>query len=110
MTPYKEERPWGDFIRYTFNEKSTVKVITVREGEELSLQFHHDRDEFWRILSDSGIVKIDGKEIQAKKDSEYFIPKGMTHTAKGPIQFLEISFGDFDESDIVRLSDPYHRS
>lgn len=106
---YIEKRPWGNFIKFTDNVPSTVKIITVEKNEELSLQFHHKRSEFWRILSDSGEVIIDGKNIPVKKDDEFFIPMGMSHKAKGPIQFLEISLGDFDETDIVRLEDKYHR-
>lgn len=110
METYKENRPWGDFIRYTHNQLSTVKVITVAVGEELSLQLHHKRSEFWRILTDGGEVIIDGKTTPGIKDAEYFIPAGTTHQVKGPLQFLEISLGEFDESDIVRLQDKYHRT
>ncbi|MBP9701715.1 MAG: phosphomannose isomerase type II C-terminal cupin domain [Candidatus Pacebacteria bacterium] len=109
MKTYKEARPWGDFIRYTQNEVSTVKIITVKANEQLSLQFHHKRSEFWRILTDGGEVIVDGKATPGKKDAEYFIPAGMTHQVKGPMQFLEISLGDFDEGDIVRLEDKYNR-
>ena len=36
----KEERPWGNFERFTLNEKATVKIVTVNEGESISLQTH----------------------------------------------------------------------
>ncbi|HEY4501282.1 MAG TPA: hypothetical protein VJI70_03425 [Candidatus Paceibacterota bacterium] len=47
LTNYKiEERPWGNFERFTLNEKTTVKIITVNAGESISLQTHENRDEF----------------------------------------------------------------
>lgn len=44
MKIYKEERPWGNFERFTHNEISTVKILTVNPNEELSLQYHHNRE------------------------------------------------------------------
>ena len=57
LTSYeKEQRPWGNFERFTLNEKTTVKIITVNAGEELSLQKHNNRTEFWKIISGSGFT------------------------------------------------------
>jgi mannose-6-phosphate isomerase len=44
------EKPWGKFKQYTHNLPSTVKVITVRPGAALSLQYHSKRGELWVIL------------------------------------------------------------
>ncbi len=113
MKKYKEERPWGQFEQFSKNEKVTVKILRVNPNEELSLQFHHNRDEFWRVLEGTGDIVI-GKETQTgKKGDEFFIPRETNHQIKAyasSISILEISFGDFDEDDIVRLSDKYHRS
>ncbi len=109
---YKEKRPWGEFERFTRNQKSTVKIITVRAGEELSLQYHEERNEFWKILSGDCEVTTGEEVVSAKKGDEFFIPIGKKHTMKGKgegVVFLEISFGDFDEGDIIRLKDKYER-
>jgi len=54
MDTYIEKRSWGEFARYTLNTKSTVKILTIEKGKELSLQSHKKRDEFWVVL-DEGI-------------------------------------------------------
>ena len=64
---YIEKRPWGKFERFTQNEKSTVKIITVKVGEKLSLQYHKQRSEFWRILSGEGKITIGEETTEAKK-------------------------------------------
>jgi mannose-6-phosphate isomerase-like protein (cupin superfamily) len=51
MKPTEEQRPWGSFRRFTENEISTVKIITVNADQELSLQYHKNRDEFWKVLA-----------------------------------------------------------
>lgn len=109
MEIYKENRPWGDFERFTHNEASTVKVITVKSGEAFSLQTHAQRDEFWKLLSDGGMIEIGDKKVEGKKGDEFFIKAGTRHRVTGPAEFLEIALGNFDEKDIVRLEDKYHR-
>jgi mannose-6-phosphate isomerase-like protein (cupin superfamily) len=110
--PYREKRPWGEFVEFTKNTPSTVKIITVSPGEALSLQKHHQRDEFWRVLSGDGFITIGSERIAAHSGQEYFAPRETDHRMEGgaePLVILEISFGAFDESDIVRLEDRYGR-
>ena len=109
---YTEERPWGNFEQFTFNEKTTVKMINVNPQSELSLQYHKERHEFWRIISGQPIIVIGDKIIEANKGDEFFIPKLTEHqikTTDSAASILEISFGQFDENDIVRIKDIYNR-
>ena len=112
---YTEERPWGKFEQYSKNLPSTVKVMTVNPGEALSLQTHSKRAEFWRVISGEGELTIGDKKILAHKSDEFFVAVGVAHrmscpaAAAGPLEVLELSFGDFDETDIVRLEDNYKR-
>ncbi|MEI6810505.1 MAG: phosphomannose isomerase type II C-terminal cupin domain [Candidatus Nomurabacteria bacterium] len=114
LTSYeKEQRPWGNFERFTLNEKTTVKIITVEANESLSLQKHNNRSEFWKILSGSGIVTIGQEKIEAGKGDTFTISSHVEHriTAKEEnFVILEIAFGNFDETDIERLDDKYGRS
>ncbi len=109
----KDERPWGNFEQFTLNEKSTVKVITVKAGEAFSLQTHEHRGEFWHILSGSGEITVDTETYEAHAGDNFFVPKQTKHrvqAAQNDIVFLEITFGDFDEKDIIRLEDNYGRT
>ena len=109
----KEERPWGVFERFTLNEKTTVKIITVKPGEAFSLQRHTRRDEFWRVVSGSGTIRVGESAKEANESDTFFIARGAEHRATGGpggLTFLEIAFGDFDEGDITRLEDKYGRN
>jgi len=113
MNYEKENRPWGNFERFTLNEKTTVKIITVNEGESISLQTHENRDEFWRVLNGSGTVHINGKDAEAHEGDAFFGKRGHEHRitgGAGGFTCLEIAFGDFDENDIRRLEDRYGRA
>jgi len=109
---YTEERPWGNFQKFCQNVPATVKIINVKANEELSLQYHKHRNEFWKVIQGEGSVIIDGIEKNAIKGDEFIIPAQSKHqikTTRKRIQVLEISYGFFDENDIVRLADKYQR-
>lgn len=111
--PYREERPWGEFVEFTKNTPSTVKIITVRAGEAFSLQTHAKRDEFWHIISGDGTIHIGDKSVPSTPGEQHFIPRGSSHRIEAgttPVIVLEISFGEFDENDIVRSEDRYGRN
>lgn len=108
-----EDRPWGSFDRFTHNELSTVKIITVHPGEVLSLQRHAKRSEWWKILSGSGFVTLNEEVLPAVTGNEFEIPQGTLHRVEAGTEgmmFLEIALGVFDEADIERLSDKYGRA
>jgi len=105
-------KPWGNFIQFCNNESCTVKIIHVNPNEQLSLQYHHDRDEFWRVLSGAALVQIGEEMLKASEGDEFMIPRLAKHRIKtedSTVRILEISFGRFDEKDIVRLEDKYGR-
>jgi mannose-1-phosphate guanylyltransferase/mannose-1-phosphate guanylyltransferase/mannose-6-phosphate isomerase len=107
-----EDRPWGSFDRFTLNELSTVKLLTLSAGQRLSLQTHAKRGEFWYVISGSGTATIGDTELPAKAGSEFEIPPGTPHRlAAGSegLSWLEIALGTFDEHDEVRLADDYRR-
>ena len=108
-----DERPWGRFTRYAYNERCTVKVIEVAADGVLSLQRHTKRDELWVAL-DPGLTFIIGDDEHAPAVGEpYLVPAGAVHRVRAGAtagRFLEVAFGEFDEDDIERLEDAYGRS
>lgn len=112
--PYREKRPWGDEL-WLVNDKAPVmvKVITVNPGQALSLQYHNNRDEFWHVISGSGTAVVGDDSIGIKAGNDYFVPRGIKHRVESGADvlfFIELSFGEFDEEDIVRLEDRYGRA
>jgi mannose-1-phosphate guanylyltransferase len=112
-----EKRPWGHFERFTLNEPCTVKLVYVDGDKRLSLQYHDNRSEFWKVVK--GPVKVqlgrskDALETKTLQTGESMtIPKGALHRLQGAgadAVVLEISTGEFDESDITRIEDDYKR-
>ena len=109
----KDIRPWGNFERFTLNETTTVKIITVTPNQSLSLQKHDHRKEYWKIISGTGFATIAGEKKEIKEGDEIFFEENVEHrveSADTTLVFLEIAFGHFDEEDITRLEDKYGRT
>ena len=108
----KEKRPWGNFKQFVFNEKCTVKIIEVKPNQTLSKQVHRKRDELWVVLDKGLRVELDDKVINPKPGDEVVIKRKTIHRLSSlgrRARVLEISFGNFDESDVERLEDVYGR-
>ncbi len=108
-----EQRPWGSFEQFTNNELSTVKILDVKSGEKFSLQYHNNRDEFWKVISGNPTLTVGDEEKIGKEGDEFFIPKKTKHRIQAndkDVKVLEISFGNFDENDEIRIDDIYGRN
>jgi mannose-6-phosphate isomerase-like protein (cupin superfamily) len=109
---FQIERPWGNFRQFTYNDPSTIKIITVKPNEILSLQSHQKRSELWHVIAGDGTVEIGEIKKNTIVGDEHQIQIGQKHRlGAGPngIQVLEIAVGDFDENDIIRYEDKYGR-
>jgi mannose-6-phosphate isomerase len=105
------KRPWGIFKQFVLNEKCTVKILEVKPNQELSLQSHKNRKEMWYFLT-KGIVQVENKRKNVGKNKIVQINKNIPHrliAGKNKVEVLEISFGNFNEKDEVRLEDTYNR-
>ena len=110
---FQEERPWGNFRQFTLNSLSTVKILTLKPGEALSLQSHAKRSEFCRVIRGSGIMEIGNNKYNVVEGDEHNVPVNIKHRAiAGPsgLAYLEIDTGDFEENDEIRYEDKYGRA
>ena len=106
------KKPWGSFTRFTNNEPSTVKLLYINKGQEFSLQYHSHRDEFWKIIKGNPEVVVGDQVYNPEEGQEFTIVAQTNHRINAPkddVIVLEISNGQFDEDDIVRIEDKYNR-
>lgn len=110
--PFQIERPWGYFRQFTKNTPTTVKIIKINPNESLSLQSHAKREEFWHFLSGNGVAEIGSTKKDLKIGDELIIPLGVKHRLTAGslgLEIMEISYGEFDEADIIHYEDKYGR-
>ena len=113
MNIYVEDRPWGKFEKYVENEKCTVKTLYLKPNSQTSLQYHDKRDEWWKVIKGSVIIVVNDDKYKLNENDSFFIKRKLTHqiiNLENASMVLEISIGEFDEEDIVRIKDIYNRS
>jgi len=114
VIPRKVEKPWGYELIYAETKKYAGKVIFVRKGEQLSLQYHEIKDEtmyLYRGLAQLEIQDAKGKSefMKLSPGESCHIEPGWRHrlTAVEDCEILEVSTPELD--DVVRLEDKYGR-
>jgi mannose-6-phosphate isomerase len=113
--PRKVEKPWGYELIWAESDHYVGKVLFVKAGESLSLQFHRIKDESW--LVQQGRAKLElGSAGDAMLKEEVIAPgatfrfrPGTVHriTAIEDTTIVEVSTAHLD--DVVRLEDRYGR-
>jgi mannose-1-phosphate guanylyltransferase / mannose-6-phosphate isomerase len=113
--PTTVHRPWGTYA--TLKEESGYKVkrITVKPGESLSLQYHHQRAEHWVVVQGIALVQIGEVEHRTEVGQYHYIPlkekHRLTNIGKNELVLIEVQCGAYlGEDDIVRLADMYGRA
>jgi mannose-6-phosphate isomerase len=111
----KVEKPWGHELIWAETEHYVGKVLFVKAGESLSLQFHREKDESWLVREGRAKLELGSagdavlrEEVIAAGASFRFRP-GTVHrvTALEDTTILEVSTPQLD--DVVRLEDAYGR-
>ena len=106
-------RPWGWWQALFKGPGYLAKIINVKKGEQLSLQYHQYRSETWIIASGVGEVFANGIWQIARTGKCIHIPVLGTHRVKATdedLVLIEVQFGDkISEDDIVRIKDDYGR-
>jgi mannose-6-phosphate isomerase len=111
----KVEKPWGWELIWADTDQYVGKVLFVKAGESLSLQFHNEKDESWYVesgrakleLGDAGQTVLNAEVIG--KGACFRYRPGTVHrvTALEDTTILEVSTPHLD--DVVRLEDRYGR-
>ncbi len=114
-SPRRVEKPWGWELIWAETEQYVGKLLFIRAGEALSLQYHEVKDESWlvhdgRARLELGAVdeeELDVVEIGPGEALRY--PPGTVHrvTALEDTLIVEVSTPHLD--DVVRVEDRYGR-
>ncbi len=110
----KGEKPWGYELRWAITDRYAGKILHVKKGEALSLQFHERKDEFQYVIEGSVDIEIGGPDgalttrRMSAGDTLHITP-GTRHriTAVEHTDIFEVSTPEID--DVVRLEDRYGR-
>jgi oxalate decarboxylase/phosphoglucose isomerase-like protein (cupin superfamily) len=112
--PKKTEKPWGFELLWARTPKYAGKLIFVKKGHRLSLQYHQKKDETIYLSQGKALFEVEGSDgqlIQSVAGPGYTvrIRPLIRHrvSALEDTTLFEVSTPELD--DVVRLQDDYGR-
>jgi mannose-6-phosphate isomerase len=108
-------KPWGYEIIWAKTDQYVGKILHVKAGEQLSVQYHKQKDETVHLLSGEMVyrVQLPGsdqlQDMKLRKGESFRVAPGTVHyiQAVSDCDVLEASTPHLD--DVVRLEDRYGR-
>ena len=98
VTPRRVEKPWGWELVWAEAEAYVGKLLFVRAGQSLSLQYHEVKDESWLVQRGRASLELGalggGREtLEIGADDAFRYPPGTVHrvTAIEDTLILEVS-------------------
>jgi mannose-6-phosphate isomerase len=108
-------KPWGHELIWARTDRYVGKILFIRAGEALSLQYHRVKDETIMLLSGrmTFVYYADGEQPHTRElapNEPFHITPGLRHRmiAIEDTRVLEVSTPELD--DVVRLEDRYGRT
>ena len=113
--PQKTEKPWGFELLFAHTPKYAGKVIFVKKGHRLSLQYHEKKDETMYFYQGKVLLEIEGSDGQmvsteVQPGQCIRIPPHTKHRLEAieDTTLLEVSTPELE--DVVRVEDDYGRA
>jgi mannose-6-phosphate isomerase len=115
VQPRKVEKPWGWELVWAEAPDYVGKLLFVKAGESLSLQYHEVKDEAWLVREGRARLELGDasggelEELEIGPGDAFRYPPGTVHrlTALEDTLVLEVSTPHLD--DVVRVADRYGR-
>ena len=108
------QKPWGHELIWAHTSRYVGKILHIKRGESLSLQYHEQKDETIMVLS--GLLRFEHyaegetpRHTDLSTHQPIHITPGLRHrmTALEDTDVVEVSTPELDE--VVRLEDRYGR-
>ncbi len=105
------DKPWGYELRFIHTDRYAGKVLFIRAGQQLSLQYHERKDEAF-LVQEGTLELVLGREQGVERlepgQSRHITP-GTVHRFRAVTDctLFEVSTPEID--DVVRIEDDYGR-
>ncbi|MBD3262501.1 MAG: cupin domain-containing protein [Candidatus Altiarchaeales archaeon] len=103
------EKPWGREIRFAHEPEYIGKIIEVKEGHKLSLQYHEEKKETMYVLSGRMLLTLGDEQHEVGEGESITFNPQIVHRveALSDLRIIEVSTSHMD--DVIRLEDDYKR-
>jgi mannose-6-phosphate isomerase-like protein (cupin superfamily) len=113
MSATKVDKPWGYELRFVRTDRYAGKLLFIKAGAQLSLQYHDVKDEAFFVQSgtlDLVLGRGAGQRILRMTAGESrHIPPGTIHRFRAVTDTLLFEVSTPELEDVVRIEDDYGR-
>jgi mannose-6-phosphate isomerase len=113
--PRRVDKPWGHELWFAQTDRYAGKLLHVRAGQRLSVQYHEEKDETSYLLS--GRLRLNqGPSAEALVATELVAgavwrnEPGQVHTIEALEDSVVVEVSTPELDDVVRLTDAYGRA
>jgi len=114
VLPRKTEKPWGYELLYAFTPQYAGKMLFVKKGYRLSLQYHKQKDESQYVQCGKVLFTFyqNGKMTERVGEAGFclHLSPGTVHRIEALEDALILEVSTPQLSDVVRLEDDYGRA
>lgn len=113
MSVVRVDKPWGYELRFVRTDSYAGKVLFIKAGSQLSLQYHEKKDEAFFVQSGTLQLVLGRGADQAvvtmrPGDSRHITP-GTVHRFRAVTDTLLFEVSTPELEDVVRIEDDYGR-
>lgn len=108
------EKPWGHELIWARTDRYVGKIIVIRAGRRLSLQYHERKDESILVVRGRMRLHLEGDDgridvVELAPGDHRRIPVGRRHRFEAieDLEVVEVSTPELE--DVVRVEDDYGR-
>jgi mannose-6-phosphate isomerase len=110
------EKPWGHELIWAHTDRYVGKILHIRAGHALSVQYHERKDETVHLLSGEIIYRVqragdtrEMDEVRLRAGESFRLAAGTIHQMEAVTDCDVLEASTPDLNDVVRLSDRYGR-
>ena len=113
--PRRVDKPWGHELWFARTERYAGKLLHVRAGQRLSVQYHERKDETSYLLS-GRLLLSKGPDTESMSTGEleagaaWRNEPGQVHTIEALEDSVVVEVSTPELDDVVRVSDDYGRA
>lgn len=107
------EKPWGYELRFVRTDRYAGKVLFIKAGSQLSLQYHEQKDEAFLVQSGELELVLGRAEEQLVEklgpNDAWHVSPGTVHRFRAVTDCLLFEVSTPELEDVVRIEDDFGR-
>lgn len=106
------QQTWGSHVVLKEHAGYLVRLVTIRSGESLQLQYHQHRAKHLAVVEGEGVLQIGDEQHKVEPGHSRFVPRSVKHrlanTGTDDLVVVSVELGtSLADDDTLRLQDPY---